>query len=395
MRTDRTASTVTLREWAARYTDAVLAAAIAALFAFEIAVESAFGDDRAIAAVVAAGFCGSLLVRRRSPVLTLLTALGVVEFANLVAANQVAETGAFLLGLILALYSGGAHARDRAFLVAVAIVAVMIPLAAIEPGQATTPSDIAFFVVFFSGPVVLGRIIRWRRAQEKDLRGQAAAAEFAGRELAAAAVADERARMARELHDVVSHAVSVMLLQARGARKLLDTQPPGDPAVRAALDTIDAAGGTALDEMRRLLTVLRPDGLAPALGPQPSLRHLDQLVAGVRGAGLAVELDVSGGLDSLPPGVDVSAYRILQEALTNALRHAGQATARVRVGLGADELEIDVVDDGVGTTSPGSPGYGLVGMRERVAVHGGRLETGRGPSGGFALRARLPLRTGA
>ncbi len=245
--------------------------------------------------------------------------------------------------------------------------------------------------MFFSGPFVLGQIIRWRRSRESTLVTRMGELEAEGEERARAAVAEERARMARELHDVVSHAISVMLLQARGARKLLDTQPPGDPAVRAALDTFDTAGRTALDEMRRLLTVLRPDGLTPTLGPQPSLRHLDQLVASVRGAGLAVELDVTGGLDSLPPGLDVSAYRIVQEALTNALRHAGPATATVRVGVGADELAIDVVDDGAGTPG-GAPGYGLIGMRERVAVHGGHLETGYSPEGGFALRARLPLR---
>lgn len=378
----------------ARHADALLATVIAALFAFEIAVEPEFGGDRGVAAALAAVFCASLVWRRHWPIAPLAAALVIIEFANEVAARQLAETGAFLFGMMLALYAAGAHTRGRTVVVAGVLVMAMAVFAAIEPGETTSPADVAFFIVFFGGPFVLGRIIRWRRGRETTLVTRMTELVAEGDERARAAVAEERARMARELHDVVAHAVSVMLLQARGARKLLDTGSDGDPGqVRSALDTIDASGRTALEEMRRLLTVLRPDGLAPELGPQPSLRQLEELVAGVRAAGLPVELNVSGSVGTLPPGVDVSAYRIVQEALTNVLRHAGPATARVRLNVGPEELEIDVVDDGSGTPS-GAPGYGLIGMRERVAVHGGQLETGRGREGGFALRARLPLRAG-
>ena len=365
----------------------MLAAALGTFYVLEILVESGFDGERALSIPAALVFSASLAWRRRMPLLPLLLAVGVIELSNL-EARALAETGAFLFGVVIAIYSAGAHTEGRMTIAAALITAAVIPLAAIEPGEQLTLPDLGFFVMFLGGPFVVGRIMRRRRARERTLEGRAVALERAGEERARAAVAEERARIARELHDAVSHALSVILLQARGARRLL---PDSERPVRQALDTIEGSGLQALEEMRRLLGLLRKDDEELALAPQPSLRRVGDLVEGVRQAGLPVELSVEGEIGELPPGVDVSAYRIVQEALTNALKHSGLARARVLIRRFGEELEIDVVDDGGGIGAENGSGQGLVGMRERVAVYGGQLEAGQRPEGGYALRARLPL----
>ena len=203
-------------------------------------------------------------------------------------------------------------------------------------------------------------------------------------------MAEERTRIARELHDVVAHAISVIVLQAKGGRRLLDSDPA---ETRVALDAIVESGEQALGEMRRLLGMLRRSDAEIAMAPLPSLRHLGLLAEQVSGAGLPVELDVVGEPAPLPPGVDLSAYRIVQEALTNALKHAGPARARVVVRYGARELELEITDTGRGAAAGNGGGHGLVGMRERAQLFGGQVEGGTRPEGGFAVRARLPLGT--
>jgi signal transduction histidine kinase len=200
-------------------------------------------------------------------------------------------------------------------------------------------------------------------------------------------VAEERARIARELHDVVAHSVSVIVIQAQAAQQ----STKHESAAGAALRSIETTGQEALVEMRRLLGLLRREDDELALAPQPSLRHLDRLVESVREAGLPVEVEIEGDAVALPPGVDLSAYRIVQEALTNALRHAGPARARVIVRYGRRELELEISDDGSGTGSANGGGHGLAGMRERVNVYGGSVESGRPPDGGYAIRVRLPI----
>ena len=212
-------------------------------------------------------------------------------------------------------------------------------------------------------------------------------------ERAARAVAEERSRIARELHDVVSHAISVTVLQARGARRTLEVDPA---AARAALDAIEQTNTAALGDMRRLLAVLRdtePDGRdGDAHAPQPSLAHLDSLVAQVRGSGVPVDVEVSGDDRDVPPGVDLSAYRIVQEALTNVLKHAEASPTRIRLDYGEDALTVTVVDAGNPTSGAARDqvGHGLIGIRERVAVVGGDVEAGPDGHGGFRVRARLP-----
>ncbi|HEV3463585.1 MAG TPA: histidine kinase, partial [Actinomycetota bacterium] len=239
-------------------------------------------------------------------------------------------------------------------------------------------------------------------------------------ERAKLAVAEERARIARELHDVVAHSVSVMVVQAGAARRTLATSPG---QATTALGQIESTGRQALVEMRRLLGLLRDgdgdgeDGeVAAALTPQPSLAHLESLAAAAREAGLPVEIVVEGEPRPLPAGVDLSAYRIVQEALTNSLKHTGPARASVRLCYGREALEVQVLDDGPGPgAAPGGGGlavvtlgpegvlpvsgarpttgggHGLIGMRERVALFGGTLEAGPRPGGGYRVAARLPL----
>ena len=204
-------------------------------------------------------------------------------------------------------------------------------------------------------------------------------------------MAQERARIARELHDVVAHHVSVMVVQAAGARRVIEK----DPALaRDALEAVEQAGRTALDEMRRMLEVLRAD--EAGVGPQPGLADLDRLVAQVRETGLPVELTFEGMDRPLPAGMDLAAYRIVQEALTNAVKHAGKATARVTVRHESEALDIEVTDDGRGAAAPllagaVEGGHGLIGMRERVALYSGELETGPVFPGGYRVHARFPL----
>nr|MBA3365712.1 sensor histidine kinase [Actinomycetota bacterium] len=200
---------------------------------------------------------------------------------------------------------------------------------------------------------------------------------------------EERARIARELHDVVGHSVSVMTVQASAVRRLLR---PEQEREREALEVVERTGREALAEMRRMVGVLRRPEEAPALAPQPSLQHLERLVEQVRDAGLPVELRVEGDAPALPAGVDLTAYRLVQEGLTNALKHADAHSAEVVVRYVNGDVELEVSDDGRGTGEDTGGGQGLVGIRERVAVYGGELEAGPRPEGGFSLRARLPLK---
>jgi signal transduction histidine kinase len=211
----------------------------------------------------------------------------------------------------------------------------------------------------------------------------------ARRAAAERAVAEERQRIARELHDVVAHSVSVMTVQAGAVRRLLH---PEQERERLALETIEATGREALTEMRRLVGLLRDQGAMPEFAPQPSMRAVDVLVGTVREAGLPVELAVVGAPVELPPGVDLAAYRVIQEALTNALKYAGPASAWVTVRWKEGELEVEIANDGRSELAGDGSGHGLVGLRERVSLVGGSIESGPRDGGGFVVKAHLPYR---
>jgi signal transduction histidine kinase len=206
------------------------------------------------------------------------------------------------------------------------------------------------------------------------------------------AVVDERQRIARELHDVIAHSVSVMTVQTGAVRRLLREDQTKE---RDALETVEATGRQALTEMRRLVGLLREQGAMPEFSPQPGMDTIDSLLDGVRAAGLPVELEVAGSPQELPPGVDLAAYRVVQEALTNALKYAGPAHAWVAVSWGDDELELTISNDGRSDGDGTSGGQGLDGMRERVSLYGGQIESGPREGGGYVVSARLPIGEGA
>jgi signal transduction histidine kinase len=248
--------------------------------------------------------------------------------------------------------------------------------------------DVFFTSLSFAIAWLIGYALRERTERTVAAEERAARAERDREAAARVAVAEERGRIARELHDVVAHAVGVMVLQVGAVRHRM---PAADTETREALENVEKAGRTALAEMRRLLGAMRRDGDQAELTPQPGLADLDRLLDDVRAAGLAVQLRVHGDPVALPPGLDLSAYRIVQEAVTNTLKHAQAHHADVEVTYEPAELLVEVRDDGQGPLASDGLGHGLVGMRERVKIFGGDMSAGAAPGGGFVVRVRLPL----
>jgi signal transduction histidine kinase len=251
-----------------------------------------------------------------------------------------------------------------------------------------TPGEFLFIPVLFAIAWLAGFALRERATQAEAAEERASQAEREREAAARVAVAEERARIARELHDIVAHAVSVMVLQVGAVRHNLPESLADDAD---ALRGVEKTGRTALAEMRRLLGAMRRDGDDLELTPQPGLDGLDSLLEEVGRAGLPVRLHVDGEPAPLPRAIDLSAYRIVQEGLTNALKHARASHADVTLRYAPDELQIEVRDDGEGGGGSDGPGYGLVGVRERVKIYGGEMTAGTATEGGFILRASLPL----
>jgi len=370
-----------------RLYDALLAVALTTALQLQLLL----GDHPGGAAVNAVG--GLLLTlplaaRRRAPVavagiFTAAAALNAILGGGLFEGQP--PPAASLIAGALAFYSLGAHAEDRP-----ALAGALVGVAGLWTTVIATEPDVQSFLfsagLIVATPWLVGRSVR-ARSQRMALL------EREQRQREEVAVADERARIARELHDVVAHSVGVMVVHAQGAGRLLDRDPE---RARQALETIERTGQTALEEMRRALGVLRrPDADAP-LAPQPGMDDLGALVEQARQSGLTVELVTEGTPAPLPADVDRSAYRIVQEALTNTLKHAGPVRTRVTVRYAGHELELEIADDGApGRVRNGAPttsgGHGLVGMRERVGLYGGDLHADHRPEGGFVVRASLPI----
>ncbi len=328
----------------------------------------------------------AVLVRRRRPVLGLSIWMG-VALVMVAFLTQPSEVSALFLGLMIFPYAVGAHAEGRSSFFGLGLTVVTITLVALDADEFVW-GDIFFPGVFATLLWLAGRAVRSRSRLTAELHEAAVRLHEQREAEAHAAVAEERRRIAREMHDVVAHSVSTMVIQAGGARRILARDPAR--AVEAAA-LIERTGREALGEMRHLLGVLHAGENLAALTPQPTLLELDALAERSRSAGLPVELHVEGERRELPPGVDLAAYRVIQEALTNALKHGG-GSATVRVHYDQDDLRIAVADTGGGKASAvqGS-GQGLRGMRERVRVCGGELHAGPRPEGGFEVRAHLPL----
>jgi signal transduction histidine kinase len=338
-----------------------------------------------------------LIVRRRWPMAVFIVTFGATMAHAALAREALNST----LGFLVALYTVGEYESRRrsalAALVAAVSVGILISIRAPLPAALSglVQTELSILATW-----VLGTWARDRRRQIETAEMRAARLEQEREERDRRAVAEERERIARELHDVVTHHVSVIVIQAGAAERALDRRPAD---ARAAIEAIDQTARQALADMRRMLGILgrATPGAVPAeggdrdLAPMPGLDRLGELIDHVRAAGMPVELSVAGERRPLDPGIELSAYRIVQEALTNALRHAPGGRARVAVGYRPASLDIQVDDDG-GTVVPGAPaptagsGRGLIGMRERVSVFGGEFEAAP-TERGFRVTARLPL----
>jgi signal transduction histidine kinase len=368
--------------------DRLLAAALVVLAQVVLWAGNATpGLPKALGAPLAIVIAGSVALRRRWPL-----AVGVVV---VLATNLIFLVGGhnysvpLAIAWMCALYGIAVWTDTRGFVIGVGVLAGSNALASMGP--VTTLSHAAFFTVVPGVAMVIAR----RAVRERQLLAEtlAARAELLEREhdaRANEAVAEERVRIARELHDLVAHNVSVMVVQAGAERHSL---PEAQASTREALASIEQAGRQALAEARRLLGMLRRGGDHDELEPQPSLDRIDVLVEQVQRAGLSVTLEIEGDRVALPAGVDLCAYRIVQEGLTNVLKHAGPAQAEVLLGYAPQALAVEVRDDGRGLTQANGDGagHGLIGMRERIALYGGELQTGPREGGGFEVRAQLPL----
>jgi signal transduction histidine kinase len=378
-----------LREWPGRLFDVgvvagLLVVGVAILFSSTDEIPRV-GPGRAALFAVTAVPLAALLVRRRHPLLT----LGVILGALLI---EAALGSSFLVHplVLVGVYTVAARMPWR----------LSLPLSAASVGILLTGYMVSrgglSFAAFVSSTIpvaaayVVGIYVGTRLAYVESLRAQAKQATREQELRAQQAVAEERVRIARELHDVVAHHLSLITVQA-GA---LQTQLPADHPGRETAATMAHTGRQAMDEMRRMLGLLRLDSAdAPGHAPQPAIAEIPALVAQARAAGVDIELVIEDRRHSpIPVGVDLSAFRIVQEAVTNVMRHAPSSHCRVRVQVGDDMLELRITDDGpTNGSATGGAGHGLVGMRERVALFGGELFAGPVPGGGFAVRATLPL----
>jgi len=369
--------------------DALLALVLVALTQLEVWTLRDPGGPRLVLALAAFVSLGALAWRRRAPLASALVALGVVALVSLFWRSD----GVWgPIAMLIAIYSVARHCAVGGALAGAGLALAAGALAtAHEPNENVGQflGNYLFIALLMIGtPWASGRAVRSRQLRAVALEDRNVALERESEERARAAVAEERLRIARELHDVVGHSLGVIVVQAGAERATLSG---AQESTRETLITIEQAGREALGEMRRLLEMMRRDDEEVALAPQPSLTHLDTLVEKVRAAGLPVDLHVAGLPVPLPPGVDLSAYRIVQEALTNALKHAGPARVRVTVSYQQDGLELEIADDGTGDTGDPDGGHGLIGMRERVALYGGSLRTGARPEGGYSVGVRLPF----
>ena len=347
-----------------------------------------------LAVVFGAAMTLPLLARRRAPLAVAVVVFGTTWVSALVLGESGAELGGWI-AYVLATYAVGAHPDGRR--ATIGLLVSTVPASAwmvIQLRAGEDPSEMVQPVLVLLAVWVAGRISARRQHRAELVEHRAAQVESGAADIAREAAERERSRIARELHDVVTHGMTVMVVQAQAAQTLATSDTD---RARDAMRAVEDAGRTALVEMRRLLGVIRGDepvGEPGDRAPQPRLDDLPGLVERVREAGLPVSCSVDGDPVRVPAGVAVCAYRIVQEALSNVVRHGGAVPARVAVRITASTVEVDVRNEPSRRPSPsgtGGSGKGLAGMRERVAVFDGRLETGPTPAGGFAVHAALPL----
>jgi signal transduction histidine kinase len=384
------------RPWLIRHAFAALVLAVAAASQVEILAGSPAGPRLAVEATALLASL-PLLFRRRLPFAAPALVFVGVAGVSLVSPGGVTEGASFaLLGLVLACWAAGAQRAGQQALAGAALgLAAFAVIVQARPGAGTTmrvgdaEMDIVSWLLIGIGLPLGAFALRRREVRAAALEEEAERLARGREERARAAVAAERARIARDLHDVIAHSVSVMTVQGGAARLLLEQDAR---RARESLLAVEETGHQAMAEMRRLLGLVHAEDDSPALAPQPGLADLEALAEQLERAGLPVALRVHGAPQALAPGVGLAVYRIVQEALTNSLKHAGPARAWVTVRYEPDALVLEIADDGRGVAGVGGGGgHGLVGMRERVGLYGGELAAGPRADGGFAVRARLPL----
>lgn len=347
------------------------------------------GPKPVLAAIVALMSVG-LALRIRYPLVALAAVMSPFAFHGTL--DHFFPTGSLnlfeaFLSEVFIVYSTAAHTSERRTYAA-AVIVIALQLVGYGPTLPGSLNQAFGEWVFYAVAWAFGKTLQHRELRGNRLEARTAELEAQRQMQIQAAVTEERSRIARELHDIVAHSVSLMVLQAGAARQALDRQPV---KARESLLSVESTGRAAMSELRRLVAMVRQPGQEDELAPQPSLRHLNLLVARMREAGLIVKLDASGDLEAIPPGVDLSAYRIAQEALTNVVKHAGATHVGLKVRCDGGAVEVAVEDDGRGPSNGTvAGGHGLIGMRERVNLFGGHFEAGSRDGGGFRVFARLP-----
>ena len=367
--------------------DLVIAAAVAALAQAETWTTAGY-QPRAAYAAAAFAMTFPLAWRRTAPLAVM--AIVFVPLVGMAAAGHPLDSAYVMVVLLLAFHAAGAYCERRRAILALALgLGLLASVLLVERDGGSAVGDLVFIGAIVSIVWALAVGVRERAVQAGALVVRAQALEFERDVRAREAAAEERARIARELHDLVAHSISVIAVQTGMLRRRLRHERPQDAE---ELAQVERTARETLAEMRRLLGLLRTDEEAPALSPQPDLGQVERLAEQVRRTGLDVDITVEGEPRPLPPGIDLAAYRIVQEALTNTIKHAGPACAQVTVRYLPRELELEITDDGSGPRGNGDGcGHGLVGMRERVGLYGGSFDAGPGSERGFAVRARLPI----
>lgn len=369
--------------------DWLIVASLLLLAWFEIWIEPIFQTGmpgpRLPLTVLAAAALTPLLARREFPLSALIVTCGALLAVGFVG-DPDQSTFVLLLGLLVATYSLAAHATTRNALIGAAVVVVATVAVQLITSAEKTLIDALVPAMLLAAAWIVGKELHGQRERAGE------AAEYS--KLLArthqlemdAAITAERTHIARELHDVVAHAISGMSVQAGAARRTL---APEQGAQHQALLAVEDLGREALGEMQRMLGILRTEGAGQGLAPLPDLSNVPSLAADARSAGLDITLDVAADLESLPAGLQLNAYRIVQEALTNVRKHSNGTAAHVTISDRGANLEITIADDGIGVPGEPPPGNGLIGMQERVAIHHGTLHVGPGETGGFLVRALL------
>ena len=367
--------------------DLVLSAILAAAFQGEIWLVGDRLTPRPLVALLGLAMTAPFVLRRRVP-LIFAALVGLSWFAMLnwagVPANQYLMA---VVILVMAAYSAGSHPdRGRAALAGAIVLLATCQELVVDANSRF--GDYVFITLLIGAAWTAGWAVRQREQRAARLVDETVVLRQERDQAAEDAASYERSRIARELHDIISHNVSVMVLQAGAAGEVIATDPAG---AKRSMEAVQQTGRGALVELRRLLGVLGDESRPDMMSPQPGVDQLSTLVETMRGTGMSIDFQVRGTPQTLPRGVDVSAFRIVQEALTNCARHAGPAEVQVALDYDEDAFGIRVLDTGGPTIVPVQQGRGLVGMRERVALHAGRLEAGPEPMGGFAVRAWIPL----